>query len=84
MQRKFLMYSVINYIFLSIEFVIFYPFLIMYCLLSISQSSLSLLDINLFTSITLICGFAWMCLFLVYSIYLLISGIRIKYEKMTF
>lgn len=84
MKRKFLMYSVINYIFLGIEFVIFYPFLIAYCLLSIYKSHLSLVDIDLFTNLTLVCGLGWMCLFLIYSIYLLISGVRIKYEKMTF
>lgn len=78
-KRKFLMYSLINYIFLGIETTIFYPFMIMYCYLSIDRIRLSEINIVLYTNITLATAYAWVFIFLIYSCYLLIAGIRIKY-----
>ena len=83
-KRRFLLFSVINYIFLGIEWVIFYPFITIYCCLQLRGDFEHDVGYLSFTNLTIaVCG-VWMLIFLVYSLYLLIMGVRIKYERMIF
>lgn len=70
----------INFIYLSIEAVVFYPFIIGYCVLILSTEK-DLTAYRNYTEVIVYLDSGWLAVFAMGSLWLLFKGIRISREK---
>jgi hypothetical protein len=78
-MRRYEVYAVINFIYLSIETVVFYPFVIGYCYIVLAKDR-DLFAFHIYTVITVAVAGGWIFVFTILSLILLIRGWRISRE----
>jgi|JI6StandDraft_1071083.scaffolds.fasta_scaffold23591_3 hypothetical protein len=78
-KRRLEMYYLINFIYISIEAIVFYPFVIGYSIMVLPEDS-DLLAFRPFTLATAIITVGWVSVVLICSLLLLIKGFRISRE----
>lgn len=74
------MYAVINFIYMSIETMVFYPFVIGYSFIVLAKDE-DLVGFYLYTKLTVVVTSGWIIVFIILSLILFVRGWRISREK---